>query len=132
MAVRSERWSGEATSTSWPRWIVSGAVIAFLLSSAIPATFRVGYAVEGTIDLGFSENWVVPFGLAMLVGTVLYAIPRTAMLGAVVLTGYFGGAIATDILNDGGWRTLTPVIVGGLIWIGLMLRDQRVGRLLFG
>ncbi len=115
MSVRSERWSDGATSTSWPRWIVSGVVIAFLLSSAIPATLRVGYAVEGTVDLGFSESWVVPFGLAMLVGTVLYAIPRTAVLGAVVLTGYFGGAIATDVLNGETWRILSPVVVGGLI-----------------
>lgn len=107
-------------------WIVSGLIILFLVFDAVPKILRLDFAVDATLDLGYPDNTVIWIGLILLVCTVIYAIPRTAVLGAILLTGYFGGAIATQMrLGENAWL-LFPFFMGVLAWIGLYLRDTRL------
>lgn len=106
--------------------IISGLVILFLLQDSLIKVFNMDFAIEATVELGFSERLVIPIGLTLLACTVLYTIPRTAVIGAVLLTGYLGGAIATSVrLEDGAWF-LFPATFALLVWLGLALRDTRV------
>jgi hypothetical protein len=89
-------------------------------------------AVQGTVQLGFQAHHLLPIGLIALGCLILYLIPRTAPLGAVLWTGYFGGAVATQLRMDNPLFTyiLAPVYMGALLWIALYLRDPRVRALL--
>jgi hypothetical protein len=110
--------------------ILSGAIILFLLQDALIKVFNLDFAVEATVDLGYSADLVVPIGLTLLACTVLYAVPRTAVIGAILLTGYLGGAVATSVrLEEGVWF-LFPAAFAVLVWLGLYLRDRRVRALL--
>ena len=88
-------------------------------------------AVEGSVQLGYPEGTVFGIGLALLVSTALYAVPRTAFLGAILLTGYLGGAVATQVRMEDPWF-LFPAFLGVLVWGGLFLRDGRVRALVSG
>ena len=84
-------------------------------------------AVEGTIQLGYPESVIVWLGIVLLASTLLYAIPRTSILGAILLTGYLGGAVAThERVGDPLFsHAFFPVYLGVLPWGGLLLRDNR-------
>ena len=88
--------------------------------------------VEGTVQLGYPESVLLGLGIVLLTCTVLYMIPRTAILGAILLTGYLGGAIATHVRVGSPLfsHTLFPVYVALLIWGGLYLRDDRLRSLI--
>jgi hypothetical protein len=112
--------------------ILSGIVIAFL-------TFDVGIklipnkmAIEGTVSLGYQAHHLPVIGTLGLICLVLYVIPRTAPLGAILWTGYLGGAIATHLRLDNPLfsHILFPTYVAALIWGGLYLRDPRVRTLI--
>ena len=78
-----------------------------------------------TLQLGYPESVIVGLGIVLLTCTVLYIIPTTSVLGAILLTGYLGGAVATHVrVGEGLFPVLFPVIVGVLIWLGLYLRDE--------
>ena len=95
-------------------------------------TAAVTVAVEGTTQLGYPASVIVPIGIVQVVCLLLYVLPRTAVLGAVLWTGYLGGAIATHVRIGNPLFTfvLFPVYVAGLLWGGLWLRDRRVRALL--
>jgi DoxX-like family len=112
--------------------ILSGIAIAFL-------TFDVGIklipnkmAIEGTVSLGYQAHHLPVIGTLGLICLVLYVIPRTAPLGAILWTGYLGGAIATHLRLDNPLfsHILFPTYVAALIWGGLYLRDPRVRALI--
>ena len=87
--------------------------------------------VEAFARLGYPLGASVGLGILEIVFTALYVIPRTAVLGAVLLTAYLGGAVATQLRAGSGWfETIFPVIVGAIIWGGLALRDTRVRNLI--
>ena len=119
-APRSARWAGR---------IVSALVVAFLLFDAGIKVMMLEPAVEGSVQLGYPEATVFGIGLALLVSTALYAVPRTAFLGAILLTGYLGGAVATQVRVEDPWF-LFPAFIGVLVWGGLFLRDERVRALI--
>jgi hypothetical protein len=85
-------------------------------------------AVDGTVELGYPANAVFGIGVVLLVCTILYMVPRTSFLGAILLTGYLGGAVATHVrvANPLFTHILFPIYVAILIWGGLYLRDNRV------
>jgi hypothetical protein len=88
-------------------------------------------AVKGfTVQYGYPESAMTLIGLACLVSTILYLIPRTAVLGAVLLTGYLGGAVATHVHANEVPMFLAPVLFGVVIWGGLFFRDARIRALL--
>ena len=104
--------------------IMSGLCIAFLLVDAIMKIIMNPFYVEGSARLGWSESAVQPIGFVLLICTILYIIPRTAILGAILLTGYLGGAVANMGLTHHSF--LFPVIFGVFVWGGLFLLEQRV------
>jgi hypothetical protein len=87
--------------------------------------------VEATVRLGYSESGIVGLGIVLLTCRVLYLVPRTSMLGAILLTGYLGAAVATHVrVGDGLFPISFPITLGALIWGGLFLRDDRLRSLL--
>jgi ABC-type transport system involved in cytochrome c biogenesis permease component len=119
---KKRRWAGR---------IVSGLPILFLLVDGVMKLVKPAPVVEGTLKLGYPETVIVPLGIVLLACTVLYAIPRTSVLGAILLTGYLGGAVATHVrVGDPLFsHVLFPVYLGVLIWLGLCLRDDRLRAL---
>lgn len=115
----------------WTGWILSGIVILFMLFDGISKLIKPVEVVEGSLALGYAEHHIVPIGILALISTVLYAIPRTSILGAVLLTGFFGGAIATQLRVDAPLfsNTLFAVYLGILAWAGLWLRSEKARRL---
>ena len=89
---------------------------------------RVAPVMEGTVKLGYPESLVLPIGVLLLVGIVLYVIPATSVLGAVYLAAFLGGAVATHLRVGSPIAThaLFPVYVAVLLWGGLALRNPRV------
>jgi hypothetical protein len=109
--------------------IISGICILFLLFDAIAKIFNEAHAVQGSVALGIPENTISGIGMTLLVCTIIYIIPRTAILGAILLTGYLGGAMA--IMVRANQQFLFALVFGILVWVGLYLRDEKVKTLLF-
>lgn len=117
----------------WAGRIVGGLVVLFLLFDTMMKLLRLPQAMEGTVQLGYPENSVLVIGIIQLVCLVLYLIPRTSILGAILLTGYLGGAVATHVRIESPLFThiLFPIYVGLFIWGALVLRNDRLRTLLF-
>lgn len=113
----------------WTGRVISALVALFLLWDGVSKVFRAQYSVEGTVQMGYPESTVVGIGLALVVCTVLYLIPRTSILGAILLTGYLGGAIASHVRLEDPWL-LFAVCLGVLVWAGLHLRDYKLRALI--
>lgn len=116
----------------WGGIIVSAIPILFLLMDAVGKFFKPEAVVKGTTELGYQESVIIPLGIVLLISTLLYAFPKTAVIGAILLTGYLGGAVATHvrISNPLFTHQLFPVYLGILIWLGLFLRDTRLRSLI--
>jgi hypothetical protein len=116
----------------WTGRVLTGLAAMFLLFDAGIKLAMAPEAVAGTAELGWPVNVVQGLGVLQLICLALYLIPRTAVLGAVLWTGYLGGAIATHLRvgNPLLSHTLFPIYVAALIWGGLWLRDRRVRALL--
>jgi DoxX-like protein len=111
---------------------VSGLAVLFLLFDSLIKVMKLDLAVEGTTALGYPATVVRGIGIIELVCLVLYVIPRTSVFGAILLTGYLGGAIATHVRVGSPLltHTLFPIYVALLIWGGLFLRDDRLRALI--
>lgn len=127
-ATTSASRSRRTSPAVWAGRVISTIVVLFLLFDAIGKLLRVPQVLEGTAQLGYPVSSIVPIGVILLACVVLHAIPRTAVFGAVLLTGYLGGAIATHVrvANPLFTHELFPIYVAVLIWGGLYLRDPRV------
>jgi len=113
----------------WTGWIVTGLVGAFLLVDGGARVAGVAPYVDAMTKLGFSPSLAVPIGATLLVSTMLMLIPRTAVLGCILVTAYLGGATVTQVRAQNSWF-LFPVALGVLAWLGLYLRDTRLHALL--
>lgn len=115
----------------WVGRILSGLVIAFLLFDAGGKLAKIEPVLKSMEELGLPGSSAATIGIILLVITVMYAIPQTATLGALLLTGYLGGAVAIHLrVGNPIWtHTLFPVYVGILLWIGLSLRNPKVKEL---
>jgi len=115
----------------WIGRIASGLPALFLLVDGVMKLIKPAVVVETTMQLGYAESTILPLGLLLIACTIVYLIPRTAVLGAILLTGYLGGAVATHVrAAEGSFPIVFPVIFGTLIWLGLFLRDTRLQALL--
>lgn len=105
--------------------ILSGFAVLFLVVDSVTKLLRVQAAIDGTAELGYQPGIVVPLGIILALCVIVYVIPRTAVLGALLLTGYLGGAIATHVRigNPLATHVLFPVYLAVFIWGGLLLRD---------
>jgi len=116
----------------WAGRILSALPLLFLLLDGVAKLVKPAPVVEGTVKLGYPETVIVPLGIVLLTCTILHVIPRTSVLGAILLTGYLGGAVATHVRVGDPLFThvLFPIYLGVLIWGGLYLRDDRLHALI--
>ena len=115
----------------WAGRIVSALPILFLLMDGIMKLVKPAFVVEATVKLGYPESIILGLGVVLTLSTILYAIPQTSVFGAILLTGYLGGAVATHVRVEGTlFEILFPVIFGVLVWGGLYLRDDRLRALI--
>lgn len=117
----------QAGATTWAGRVMSGVAIAFLAVDSLVKLLRLPPAMEGTAQLGYPLEVVFPLGVVLLACVLAYATPRTSVWGAVLLTGYLGGAVATHVRvgHPLFTHTLFPIYVAALLWGGVLLRDSR-------
>ncbi|GGM83775.1 membrane protein [Dyadobacter beijingensis] len=108
--------------------IISALCVLFLLFDALGKVFKESHHMEGSTALGWPADQVQSIGIALLISTIIYVIPRTAILGAILITGYLGGAIA--IMVRVGQPLYFAAIFGVLVWAGLYLRDEKLRELI--
>ncbi len=115
----------------WAGRVLSALGILFLLFDATMKVLQVPVAVEGTTQLGYAAGMILPLGLIQLACAAVYVFPRTAVLGAIVWTGYLGGAVATHVRigNPLFSHILFPIYVAAFLWLGPWLRDDRLRAL---
>jgi hypothetical protein len=121
-----------AKKVLWTGRILTALVVLFLLFDGAIKIMQFSPAVQGMVQLGYRISLVPEVGLILLVSTALYLVPRTSVLGALLLTGYLGGATASQFrLSQPLFsRVLFPVYFCVLVWTGLCLRDQRLRLLI--
>ena len=108
----------------WAGRVISALPAVFLLSSGINMSMKASFVMEGFAHLGYPERVALGIGIVEFICAALYVIPRTSVLGAVLLTGYLGGATASHVRI--GESFIAPLIVGTLVWIGMFLREDRL------
>jgi hypothetical protein len=128
--VRSQVLTSQASV--WAGRIISGLVVTFLLLDGAMKLVPLDIVIETSVQLGIPIHLARTLGALTLAGTTLYAIPRTSVLGAILLTGYLGGAVYVHVLAGSPLFTHTffGLYLGVMIWGGLWLRDERVRAIL--
>jgi hypothetical protein len=117
----------------WTARVVQTLVLLFLLMDAGMKLAKPAFVVQSTVQLGYPESTIVPIGVALLVCTIFWMIPRTAVFGAILLTGYLGGAVASNVrAATPAFNLLFPLIFAVLVWFPLVLRDKKLESVLFG
>jgi len=114
----------------WTGRVMSGIAILFMLLDSTMKLFKPSFVVDSVESLGFQEHHIYLMAILGLLSTVFYVVPRTTILGAVLLTGYFGGVIATQVRLDAPLFStiLFPIYLAVLIWGGLWLRNEQVRK----
>jgi uncharacterized membrane protein YphA (DoxX/SURF4 family) len=113
----------------WIGWVLSILPVLMLVMSGVMKVLQPPQAVEGFAHLGWPVKIAIVLAVLELGSTLLYLIPQTAVLGAILLTGYLGGAIATHVRIGEHTSTVIPVLMGIFIWLGLYFRDPRLRSL---
>ena len=114
----------------WIGWVLTVLPSLLLIMSGVMKLVQPKEVVAGFKEFGYSESLLLPIGMVELACTIIYLFPRTSVLGAVLLTGYLGGATATHVRAGDGFQFIFPVILGMVVWLGLFLRDARLRALL--
>jgi hypothetical protein len=130
--MQSATQTAPASRTSlWAARILSGLVLVFLLFDGVTKTIQEPPVVEAFARLGYPARLAPVIGAILLVCVAVYAVPRTSILGAILLTGYLGGATEVNLrAGNPLFETLFPVIFGALVWLGPFLRDARLRLLI--
>ena len=129
-SVRSSEVNPVSKGRLWAGRIISALPALFLIVDGVMKLVKPAIVVETTVHLGYSESTIAPIGIVLLICTALYLFPRTSVLGAILLTGFLGGAVSTHVrAAEGVFPIVFPVIVGALLWLGLYLRDDRLRSL---
>lgn len=109
----------------WAGRIITGLVALFLIVDGGAKLFKPQPVIDATVRLGVPESLIIPIGVILLVCTVVYLIPQTSVLGAILLTGFLGGAVATQVrAGEGAFPSVFPIIMAALMWLGLYLRNS--------
>lgn len=128
----ARRASTKASRAVWTGRALGAVGVLFLAMDAAMKLFVIPATVEVTTLLGYSASVIVPLGILEVVLLALYLIPRTSLLGAILWTGYLGGAVATHVRVENPLfsHILFPVYIATFLWASLCLRDERVARAL--
>src|SRR5580692_12489161 len=111
----------------WAGRIISGLVGLMFAFDSVGHLMKPAPVVEAFVRLGYPLSASVGIGVVLLVCTAIYLIPKTCVLGAILLTGYLGGAVSTHVRAGSSiFETIFPVIFGGLVWAGIFVRDERL------
>jgi hypothetical protein len=115
----------------WTGWILTAIPALLLLMGGIMNVMKPDFVVKATVEMGYPEEAIFGLGIVVLICVVLYIIPNTAVLGAILLTGYLGGAVATHVRHADPLfsHVLAPVYFAILLWAGLYLREPRLSAL---
>jgi hypothetical protein len=123
-----------APNPKWMTWtgrVLSALPVLMLIMSGVMKIRQPKEVVEGFGHLGYSMDSAMVLAILELGSTLIYVIPQTAVLGAILLTGYLGGATATHLrVGDPVGQMITPVILGMIVWLGLYLREPRLRALI--
>jgi hypothetical protein len=120
-----------SNTTRWAGLILSALAVLFLIFDGVIKVLRLAPAMESTVQLGYPESLVLGIGIVELICLAVYVIPQTSVLGAILLTGYLGGAVATQVrAGSEPFSVVFPVIIGLLLWGGLYLLDPRLRALI--
>ena len=120
-----------STKALWAGRIISTLAVLFLLFDGVTKVMKVAPVLQASAQLGFPVSLIVTIGAVLVICTVIYVIPSTSILGAILLTGYLGGAVAIQArIGNPLFETFFPVIFGALIWAGIFLRDHRLRALI--
>ena len=117
-----------STTMLWAGRVISALAVLFLIFDGVIKVIQASPAMEATTRLGYAGNLVFGIGVLELACVILYVIPQTSVLGAILLTGYLGGATATHMRIDDPF--FMPIVLGVVIWLGVFLRDRRLWSLI--
>jgi hypothetical protein len=124
--------SGISKSRLWSGRALSALAIFFLAMDGAMKLFKPPFVVQATIQLGYPETAIVGIGAALLISTLLYALPRTAIFGALLLTGYLGGAVASGVrIGAPLFNIVFPIVFAVIVWASLAMRNPRLEKVLF-
>jgi hypothetical protein len=116
----------------WASRILTTLIALFLIFDGVTKVIKEGHVIAASAQMGFPVSAIAGIGAVLLICTAIYLIPRTAVLGAVLLTAYLGGAVASQVrIISPTFETLFPVIFGVLVWAALFLRDTRLSAFFF-
>lgn len=126
-AVPAEK-TGSSKKALWVGYFLSGFPSLFLIVDGAMKVLQADVVMKGANDLGYPPSTMFGIGLVLLLSVALYVVPRTSVIGAVFLTGYLGGAIATHVRVDHPLfsHTLFPIYVAAFLWLGLWLRNEKL------
>jgi uncharacterized membrane protein len=125
--------NGKPDLKDWAGRCLTGFVGLFLLVDGVMKLVKPPVVVQANVRLGYSESLIVWIGLTLIVCTIIYLIPRTVLLGTALLTGYLGGALASQLRAGSSlFESSFPILVGAMVWAGLLLRRPQVLAALFG
>jgi len=117
--------------TLWSGRVLNGIMVLFLIFDGVTKIMKVPQVLDAQVRLGYPEHTAVLLGIIVLACTLVYVIPRTSILGAILLTGYLGGAVASQIrIGAPVFDTSFPFIFGVLVWAGIFLREPRLRALI--
>lgn len=112
-------------------WILTGFTGVFLAFDGVTKLFPNPFVTQAMAKLGYPESQTLGIGILVLACALLYLIPRTAVLGAVILTGYLGGAVASQVrIQEAPFSIAFPIIIAAIAWAGLYLREERLHSLM--
>jgi hypothetical protein len=125
--VRAHNGHVLSNTQLWAGRILGGLAALFLLWDGVMKLLKPAFVVKATRELGYPESDIVGIGVVLLACTLLHIVPRTSILGAILLTGYLGGAIASQVRVEASWfNVIFAFVFACLLWGGLWLRDVRV------
>lgn len=130
MQTSAEQGSG-SKGLLWTGRVLSGLVVLSMLFDSATKILKAQKVIDATIRIGFPLSTIVPIGVVLLICTILYVLPLTSVLGAILLTGHLGGAVAANVRTGSPvFNSAFAIVFGVLVWVGLYLREPRLRALL--